>query len=308
MRCVFPQASRSKFDSDPDLLPGAPAHALPRFARSLAQRSFASLLSVFAPGECALCSNSLLEARLAPLCELCLAKLKPAKLLECVVCVEALGMESVWAHGEEARIPCTLCRLSPPPFARATSFGLYEGALRQMIHLLKFQGQTALADILGDHLATALEALRPEAPAEMLVLSVPLFRSKRPFNQSTLLANRAVAQLKRRDPAWKLREDHTLLRRVRPTQSQFQLSPRQRRLNLRGAFSVARPEKITGRDILLIDDIYTTGATARECSKTLLAAGARSVHILTLARAQQGQVAERWQPGTPLHTTHFRSA
>ncbi|WP_049780990.1 ComF family protein [Terriglobus saanensis] len=217
-------------------------------------------------------------------------------------------MESAWAHGEEARIPCTICRFSPPPFVLAASFGSYEGTLRQMIHLLKFQGQTSLANILGDHLATTLEALHGKIPSEMLVLSVPLFRSKRPFNQSTLLARRAVAQVKRRHPAWNLRENHTLLRRVRPTQSQFQLSPRQRRLNLRGAFRVTRPGKIAGRDILLVDDIYTTGATARECSKTLLAAGAHSVHVLTLARAQQGQVAERWQPGTPLRTTQFGSA
>jgi ComF family protein len=276
--------------------------------RVFAQRSYASLVSLLAPGECALCSNPLLEPRVAPLCEACLEKLKPASLLQCVRCGEALGMESAWSHGEEAEIPCTVCRFSPPPFVRATSFGSYEGTLRQTIHLLKFRGQTALAHILGDHLATALATLHGRAPSEMLVLSVPLFRSKRPFNQSMLLARRAVTQVKRKHPDWKLQEDHTLLRRVRRTESQFQLSPRQRRLNLRGAFSVTRPSRVANRDILLIDDIYTTGATARECSKTLLAAGASSVHVLTLARAQQGQVAERWQPGTPLHITQFGSA
>ena len=84
--------------------------------------------------------------------------------------------------------------------------------------------------------------------------------------------------------------DPGLLVRVRPTESQAGLTPRQRRLNMRRAFAVADPARVAGRNILLIDDILTTGATARAASRALVDAGAASVWVVTLARAQRNSI------------------
>lgn len=297
---------------------GVVEHDRPRSAIRLLTQPLQQLLSLIAPGECAVCAGPLLHTALAPVCELCLLSLKPAAMLQCSSCGEALGIESEWMHGSDAELSCSLCRLAPPPYRRATSFGVYEGTMRQMIHRMKFHEVPALTRPLGHKLGLALCDLQPTAPLQMTVLSVPLygrpifslFRAKRrrSFNQSTLLAQRAVRLARKRHPAWDLREDYAVLQRIRATESQFQLSPSQRRTNLKGAFRVSHPDRVAGRHLLLIDDIYTTGATARECTRVLLAAGAASVHILTLARTQMGQVAERWQPGTILGPTSFGSA
>jgi predicted amidophosphoribosyltransferase len=82
------------------------------------------------------------------------------------------------------------------------------------------------------------------------------------------------------------------LRRTRETQSQTGLTRHQRRLNLRGAFVAARPDEIAGREIILVDDVYTTGTTAYECARVLRRAGAAEVYVATAARVLKGEAAE----------------
>ncbi|HWZ51237.1 MAG TPA: ComF family protein [Granulicella sp.] len=196
----------------------------------------------------------------------------------------------------EARL-CTACRLAPPAFDRAVAYGIYENKLRELIHLLKYDGMRSLAEPLGGLLAEAVLQLESEAPRDLLVVAVPLFRSnqrERSYNQSVLLADAAIARLQRMRPEWRLGARHDLLRRVKATESQFPLSARGRRRNLIGAFSVPDAAPVTGREVLLIDDIYTTGATARACSLELRRAGARRVWVATLAREQQ-EPAALWE-------------
>jgi adenine/guanine phosphoribosyltransferase-like PRPP-binding protein len=95
-----------------------------------------------------------------------------------------------------------------------------------------------------------------------------------------------------------------LLRRQRATKSQAGLNPHERRANVRGAFFVPRPEVVRGRNVLLIDDIYTTGATARASSSALRKAGAATVWVATVARAQREFAAE--DAGSPLRETDAR--
>ena len=179
-----------------------------------------------------------------------------------------------------------------PDFVKAVAFGVYEGALREMVHLLKFERAEELAGPLGEKLAEAVELMgevpgSPNSDGSMLVVAVPLWRKKgreRGVNQAVLLADAAVRVLNAR--GWRLMTAHGAMARVRETASQFALTPKQRRENLRGAFEV-RGEMVAGRDVLVVDDIYTTGATARECSRVMMRAGAKSVRVATLARAQR---------------------
>jgi ComF family protein len=201
---------------------------------------------------------------------------------------------------------CRPCQLAAPPFFHATAHGLYQGKLRSLLHLLKYDGMQPVADKLGILLARQIMALK-DVPQAMLVIPVPLFRAKqrqRKFNQSEVLARAAIKALKRQHPEKKLTMATGALERRRATESQAGLTPHQRRANLRGAFFVSAPEKVKGADVLLIDDIYTTGATARACAQTLLSAGAHSVRVATVARAQrQAMLQPLAQPATelPMH-------
>ena len=176
----------------------------------------------------------------------------------------------------------------PPDFVRAVSFGAYDGELRDLLQLFKFNGIRAVAALLGDKLAEAILSLEGQAGADLLVVPVPLFgrrERERGFNQAVLLANAALRQLRRVRPAWRLQPAYGLLRRRRSTESSYTLSRRGRRRNLAGAFQAVG--KLAGREVLLIDDIFTSGATARECAKVLVRAGASKVWVATLARARK---------------------
>ena len=179
--------------------------------------------------------------------------------------------------------------MAPPPFERAVSYGPYEGRMRAAIHALKYDRMHGAAKRLGRMLAAAIAQLADEAPAEMLVIPVPLHRTKyaeRGFNQARSLTVSALAALKKSHPEWRLRLASTTLMRLRATDSQAGLTPRQRRLNVRRAFSVSDSAAVAGKHVLVIDDVFTTGATARAAAKTLLDAGAASVWVATLARAR----------------------
>lgn len=215
----------------------------------------------------------------------------------CALCGEDLGAPAISdiELDEATKSLCRACRLVRPPFAQAVAYGVYRGTLRAMIHAMKYDGMRPVAEGLGALLAESMLALGEGAPPGMLssgllVVAVPLWggkRTQRGFNQSDLLALAALRKVHAERPEWRWENAPAVLRRQRATESQAGLSPRQRRENLRGAFFVPEPGRVAGRDVLVVDDIYTTGATAGACAKVLLKAGARSVRVATLARAQR---------------------
>ena len=202
----------------------------------------------------------------------------------CSMCGERLFSSYAFA-GAPDQFLCGLCRRIEPVFERAAAYGSYESGLRELIHLLKYGGMRPAANVLGRMLAEAITALEPRFPAEpVAVIPVPLHHTKlrqRGFNQAELIARSAI---KSSAHAGRLRLCAGVLERKRETASQIGLTSHQRRENLRGAFGVAQPEAVRGREVLLVDDVYTTGATVSECARVLRRAGATKVWVATVAR------------------------
>lgn len=254
------------------------------------------LVTTFFPGDCSACGGPLLRTGNSPVCDECIAELREQTAALCVCCGEALDLDGLHygrQFGAEA-LRCSVCRMAPPMFERAAAWGLYEDRMRETIHLLKYERVRGAARPLGRLLAKVIASMAEEGmPREFVAIAVPLFGAKqrqRGYNQSVLLAEEAVTELDRSGEAWSVTPAHTALRRVRDTESQFGLSASGRRRNLKGAFVVADPAAVAGRDVLLVDDIFTTGATARECARVLRQAGAARVWVATVARAQREMV------------------
>jgi ComF family protein len=202
----------------------------------------------------------------------------------CTVCGERLFSSYAFADGESESL-CGLCRRIEPAFARASAYGSYESGLRELIHLLKYGGVRPAANVLGRMLAEAIAALEPSLPAQSIaVIPVPLHRTKlrqRGFNQADLIAR---AAMRVGTAGGRLHIGTGVLERRRDTASQIGLTSHQRRENLRGAFRVAQPDVVKGREVLVVDDVYTTGATVSECARVLRRAGAAKVWVATVAR------------------------
>ncbi len=201
-----------------------------------------------------------------------------------MVCGERLFSPHALNAGE---VRCGLCRRAQPPFIRAVAYGSYDSGLRELIHLLKFEQVRPAAAVLGGMLAKALAGLETvwtERP--VVVVPVPLHARKlrqRGFNQAELIAQHAVKL------AGGMAVHSRVLERRRETQSQIGLTRHQRRENLRGSFIVARPQEIAGREILLVDDVFTTGTTVSECARVLRRAGASRILVATVARTLKNE-------------------
>lgn len=201
----------------------------------------------------------------------------------CSTCGERLLTPYAVGGGSgEAR--CGLCRRIDPPFVKAVAYGSYDGGLRELIHLLKYEQVRPAATVLGRMLAEAVKGLEPcGLDRSIVIVPVPLHARKlrqRGFNQSELIVREAF---KLRPAGEKILSSGVLERR-RETQSQTGLTRHQRRENIRGAFVVARPDQIAGREVLLVDDVFTTGTTVSECARVLRRAGASKVFVATVAR------------------------
>lgn len=174
---------------------------------------------------------------------------------------------------------CGLCRSKPFAFDRARSLGLYDAGLKKLIHHFKYRPQAGvmreIAPLMRDYFA-GLDA----SWNGFYVSPVPLhFRKmkERTFDQSFLIAREAARILN-------LPLANGLLRRIRDTDSQAKKTKQDRAKNIKGAFHVDRPDRVAGKNILLVDDVFTTGSTVNEAARVLKRAHADRVDVFTLAR------------------------
>jgi ComF family protein len=247
------------------------------------------------PATCLLCGDPLARLTSIPVCDFCwtqfpnLSDSPNYSETHCVCCGDLLI-----APASLASAYCRPCRMAAPPFTRAVAYGLYDEQMREALHAFKYDRVRVFARPLGAMLAKSIATLRNEAPNGMLIVPVPLHRNKRRqrgFNQARALAAAALFELRKTQPDWPLTLAKRTLIRHKQTEAQAGLSHRSRRINLRGAFIVSDAEAVLMKDILLIDDIMTTGATARSAADVLMKAGAASVRVATLSRA----LTQRWQ-------------
>jgi ComF family protein len=275
--------------------------AAARFLRSPLQPIFDALSAALYPASCALCKQSLLRFSSLPICESCWSAVAPQTGVLCTHCGEDLGLpQSSLAHfaADEPRL-CDLCEDKPAEFSQAVAYGRYEDELRGLLHLLKYDGMTPIARHLGRRLATTVAGLPIDPRTQVLVVPVPLYRTKRRqrgFNHAERIASAMVGTLRRTDRQHRWTIARAALHRQKSTESQSRLSPQGRRRNLRGAFAVRDAAVVRDQVVLLVDDIYTTGATASACSRVLLRAGARAVWVATVARTQREGIA-MWDAG-----------
>jgi ComF family protein len=212
------------------------------------------------PGQCELCRRWQRER----LCADCAPAEPGPRCLGCGLRLATAGLR------------CGACLAQPLPFAGCRCAVDYAPPWSGLLIAFKYHGRVELAGALAERL---LGALDPDEPVDA-VLPVPLAPERlaeRGYNQAWELARRIAARLKL--PADAL----TLQRRLART-PQAGLNRAERRRNLQGAFHVARPERVAGRRIALVDDVLTTGATAAEAASALLSAGAASVQVWALAR------------------------
>ncbi|HEV8352780.1 MAG TPA: ComF family protein [bacterium] len=226
--------------------------------------------------------RGILDVLFPPACQVCRT---PGQDVLCRICMERIRLIRAPVCercGKPLRGPpdliftCLKCQGRRLSFRRARAAGIYDGAMREAIHALKFAGRSALAGPLGAVMAESATQWRADPPEA--IVPVPLHavrRRERGFNQAELLAQPVAEALSRPlTPG--------ALTRVRPTDAQSGLDADERRRNVRRAFAAGVP--LDG-GILLIDDVFSTGCTVNECARALRAAGAGYVDVLTLAHA-----------------------
>jgi ComF family protein len=250
----------------------------------LPRRSFAEridwLVDWLYPPRCRACARRIAGADGEYFCLDCWVKIQIIGHPLCNICGRPFPDDC----GEDHR--CGICLARPPQFFQARSWACYprqeleDHPLRHAVQKFKYGRKVSLGKPLGRLMARGCREFLAAWQAD-LILPVPLHSRRlrwRGFNQSVLLA-RQVSR------AYGIPMNPVLLRRVKETPPQTQLSEEERRRNVRGAFALARGRSVDGKNILLIDDVYTSGATVNECSRTLKKSGAKRVYVLTLTRA-----------------------
>jgi ComF family protein len=243
-----------------------------------------TLLSLFFPAICIHCHQPILKKDVTAddnyqgvmasfLCKNCMKDFQVGHDKKCNRCGEAVTEST---HNNT----CQACEKYQKSFDKVRFVGLYQGTYKQLIHLYKFKNKRQLAKPFAELLKQKMNSCYADFFPIDIIAPVPLHISRlreRGFNQALLML-------------WQWRDYYTkieprLLIRTRPTPSQIRLTRSQRLTNLVSAFQLNPEISVIGKRILLVDDVYTTGATVHGCTQVLIKSGAKCVNVLTLARA-----------------------
>ena len=226
----------------------------------------------------------LLDFLLPPTCPVCYARVAENGLCpKCFSALEFIGTQKCSVCGQplDAIVPgmavCGKCLKDPPHFHQAEAVFKYNDVIKRLILPFKHTDHIELTELFVKWMTANSKALIEQND---ILIPVPLHWRrllKRKYNQSASMAQRLAKR-------YGTEYAPLVLVRKKATKSQGHLSPKERKKNVTGVFGVKRPERIQGKAVLLIDDVFTTGATTNECAKVLLKAGAKSVDVLTIAR------------------------
>lgn len=242
------------------------------------------LLNFVFPLNCKVCGKSIRESRGYSICEDCFKTIKLIEDPYCKKCGKPLIRTEFFLNNKD--ILCINCRKKHSYFNYARSVGVYDKALRKCIHLFKYYREKKLAKPLGKLLINYLSENKKYYQNVDLIIPVPLHENDlaiRGFNQSLLLAIEIGNY-------FSVTVGKDILIKKKITTFQIELLKKEREKNLINAFLIKEPERIKEKNILLIDDVFTTGSTVRECSKELKKARAKNIWVLTLARGMSEAV------------------
>jgi ComF family protein len=245
--------------------------ALSKNPGSWLKRLGLTVLEFFLPRLCLFCEAPVGEAAEVAVCPECEGQIQWAESPLCTCCGK------MFADRKGGDRVCGECQTDPPSFARARAAAMYDGPAATAITRFKFGRQMAYLPVMQHWLKRPL-CMELVADADLLV-PVPLHPKRvrnRGFNQALLLAQGF--------PQVPLAREAVV--RTRHTAPQVGLNPKERKDNVKGAFAVPDPGLVKGKNVLLIDDLFTTGSTAKECARVLRKAGARQVEVLTVARVR----------------------
>ena len=201
------------------------------------------------------------------LCGACLSKIHTMPFTVCQLCGKPLRSAGV----------CAACQADPPQYQALRCYSVYEGIARELVHQLKYDGNVGLGRTLAQLMVPMVRASSWKVD---LVVPIPLGEAKleeRGYNQAGVIARALAEELERPFVP-------SALIRISEAHSQVKLTAEARRGNVRGAFR-ADPEQVSAKSILLVDDVFTTGATMRFASEAIKSAGAACINALTFARA-----------------------
>ena len=232
------------------------------------------------PRACAACEKEK-DREGAFLCAACRGSIRHIVSPFCGLCGQPGEMDYDYPRKE---FVCGLCRLQPYAFKQARSLGYYESSLKRLILHLKYRKRPGVMQEIRPLLKDYFQNKKADYRG-FTVVPVPLFEKRmqaRGFDQAFLIAREAAGILD-------LPFVSSSLTRIRDTPFQASLPRRKRLENIKGSFAAQRPGQLSGRKILLVDDVLTTGSTCDEAAKILKRSRADCVHVFTLARSVKGR-------------------
>jgi len=236
------------------------------------------ILNFVFPLDCKICEKPIRESKGYSICENCFKTIELIKQPYCIKCGKPLISTDYFKQNRE--ILCLECKIKKYSFEFSRSTGIYDKVLKKCIHLFKYYEEKKLAKPLGKLMVDYLLKNDEFENKFDLIIPVPLHKNdlkKRGFNQSVLLS-KVIGDY------FSIPVGESVLVKKKLTPFQVNLSKKEREKNILRAFSVEKPAEIIGKNILILDDVLTTGATVEECAKELIKAQPKSILVLTLAR------------------------